>query len=106
MVCDKELPNLYVLHWAQTNMDKIVANANGSTFLEISKQNFRPIKALIPPPLLLEHFSRVANPLYQRLVANLRQVHRLTTLRDTLLPKIVSGDLQIPDAERIVARCV
>lgn len=43
MLCDDTLPNHYVLRWAQANTDTIVGNANGTTFLEISKKNFRPI---------------------------------------------------------------
>ncbi len=105
MVCDRELPNLFVLDWTQANMDRVIANANGSTFLEISKQNFRPIKALVPPKPLLDHFCRITGPLYRRLVANLRQVDHLAAIRDALLPRLVSGDLQIPDADRIVGRC-
>lgn len=104
MVCERELPNLYVLYWLQTNMERIIANANGSTFLEISKRNFRPIKAIVPPKPPLEHFSRIVGPLYHRLVASLRQIHLLGTIRDVLLPKLISGELPIPDAERIVGR--
>ena len=106
MVCDGELPNLYVLQWAYANMERIIANANGSTFLEISKRNFRPIEALVPPELVLEQFMRLAGPLHQRLVSNLRQVLYLAAIRDTLLPRLISGELRVPDAERIVGRCV
>jgi type I restriction enzyme, S subunit len=105
MVCDRELPNLYVLHWTLANMDQIIANSNGSTFLEISKQNFRPIKALVPPKPVLDLFCRIATPLHQRLVANLRQSNQLAAIRDALLPRLISGELEIPDAERIVERC-
>jgi len=106
MVCDGELPNLYVLQWAYANMERIIANANGSTFLEISKRNFRPIKALVPPELVLEQFMRLAGPLHQRLVSNLRQVLYLAAIRDTLLPRLLSGELRLLDAERIVGRCI
>jgi type I restriction enzyme S subunit len=105
MVCDRELPNLYVLDWTQANMERVIANANGSTFLEINKQNFRPIKALVPPKPLLDHFCRITGPLYRRVVANLRQVDHLVEIRDALLPRLVSGELQVPDADRIVGRC-
>ena len=60
MVCEDKLPNLYVLFWAKANMERIIANANGSTFLEISKRNFRPIKTLVPPEPVLEKFMQLA----------------------------------------------
>ena len=106
MVCDGELPNLYVLQWAYANMERIIANANGSTFLEISKRNFRPIKALVPPEQILKQFVRLAGPLYQRLVSNLRQVLHLADIRDSLLPMLISGELRVPDAERIIGRAI
>jgi type I restriction enzyme S subunit len=106
MICDSILPNLYVLHWTSTNMERIVANANGSTFLEISKMNFRPITALVPPGRLLQHFTSLARPLHQRVVASLRETAALTALRDALLPALVSGQLTMPDAERIVGKFI
>jgi type I restriction enzyme S subunit len=104
MVCDGDLPNLYVLHWTHMNLDRIIANANGSTFLEISKQNFRPIKAVVPPKSVLEQFLGLAVPYHKRVVSNLLQVHFLSNIRDTLLPKLISGELRVNDAERIVGR--
>ncbi|MFH1892666.1 MAG: restriction endonuclease subunit S [Candidatus Zixiibacteriota bacterium] len=104
MVCDDELPNLYVLHWTNANMERIIANANGSTFLEISKRNFRPITAVIPKQDILHRFTQIVEPLHQRVVSSLRQILHLADLRDTLLPKLVSGELRVPDAERIVGR--
>ena len=42
-----KLPPLYLLFWCQQNMEVIKARANGSTFMEISKKAFRPIKVLV-----------------------------------------------------------
>jgi len=106
MVCDGELPNLYVLHWTSANMERVVANANGSTFLEISKRNFRPIKAVIPKQGILYRFTQIVEPLHQRVVSSLIQIQHLVAVRDALLPKLISGELRVPDAERIVGRCV
>ncbi|HON93912.1 MAG TPA: restriction endonuclease subunit S [Sedimentisphaerales bacterium] len=106
MVCDAELPNLYVLHWTKANMDRVLAKANGSTFMEISKRNFRPITAVIPPPQVLRCFMQVVDPTHQRVVSSLRQIQHLADLRDSLLPKLISGELRVPDAERIAGRCV
>lgn len=106
MVCDGELPNLYVLHWTKANMDRVLANANGSTFMEISKRNFRLITAVIPPPQVLRCFMQVVDPTHQRVVSSLKQIQYLAALRDALLPKLISGELRVPDAERIAGRCV
>jgi len=95
MVCDKELPNLYVLQWTQANMEGFIAVANGSTFLEISKWNFRPIKALVPPPQVLKEFSRAIEPIYFQIINNLRQSQVLMQLRDVLLQQLISGGIPV-----------
>lgn len=106
MVCDGELPNLYVLHWTRANMDRVLANANGSTFMEISKRNFRPISAVVPSRQVLRCFMQMVEPMHQRIVSSLKKIQYLADLRDSLLPKLISGELRVPDAERIVGRCV
>jgi type I restriction enzyme S subunit len=98
MVCDKEVPNHYTLRWAQHNADEIVSRANGSTFLEISKANFRPMPILVPSQSVLSSFARAVDPLHQAVVANLQEDQTLTLLRDALLPKLLSGDIRVAEA--------
>ena len=106
MVCDSTLPNLYVLYWTQANMDRVLANANGSTFMEISKRNFRPITAVVPTPEVLQRFMRIVNPFHQQIVSLHKQSRQLANIRDTLLPKLISGKLRVPNAERILERAM
>ena len=98
--------NLFLLRWVEWAHDLIVSNANGSTFLEISKSSFRPILVATPPDALMKEFDRIARPLYSRVVCNERESRTLAELRDALLPKLLSGELRIPDAERIVGEKV
>lgn len=93
------LPVLYLLFWCRMNMEVIKGRANGSTFMEISKKAFRPIPALVPSAEVLAAFEQVVGPLFERLVANERQAQTLTQLRDTLLPRLISGQLRLPEAE-------
>jgi len=100
MKCEKELPNLYVLYWAKENLDTIVANANGTTFLEISKKNFRPIQLAVPPPAIVARFMKAVEPLYRHVVNNLTQSKTLASIRDALLPKLLSGEVRAATFER------
>jgi type I restriction enzyme S subunit len=102
MVCGDALPNHYVLHWARANMDAIKARANGTTFLEISKASFRPMLVLKPDLAVLARFTAVADALHQRIVSNLRESRSLAAIRDTLLPKLLSGEVRVGEAERLV----
>jgi type I restriction enzyme S subunit len=105
MVCDRSLPNHFVRLWVFNNMELIEGRANGTTFLEISKKNFRPLPIEVPPQPLLEAFQKHVDPIHRHMVTNLRESLVLAALRDALLPKLISGELHVPDAERIVGRC-
>jgi type I restriction enzyme S subunit len=94
MVCDQELPNHYVRLWAKQNMETIKANANGTTFLEISKKNFRPLSIVVPPKDVIETFVRRLDPLQERIVSNLNESRTLAALRDAILPKLLSGEIE------------
>ena len=102
MICDRELSNHYVLHWTRENMDVIKGRANGTTFLEISKSNFRPIEIIIPDKQILAKFTIQAESLHQKIINNIRQSNALATLRDTLLPKLMSGEIRVVEAEKMV----
>jgi type I restriction enzyme S subunit len=102
MLPRNRMSNLFLFFWTQCNQDRIVARANGSTFMEISKTNFRPIPAVEPPTSILQAFDSLARPFYDRIVANERDSRVLVALRDTLLPKLISGELRVSDPARFV----
>jgi type I restriction enzyme, S subunit len=101
MICDRELPNHYVRMWTRENMESILASANGTTFLEISKANFRPLRIIVPPKSLLDAFSQQVESIHTRMVSNLQESRALAELRDTLLPKLLSGKIVLSDGSRI-----
>lgn len=103
MKCDGVLPNVFVLAWCRESMDAIVGNANGSTFQEISKSNFRPIPVVVPSEPALNSYRAAADSLYRQMAENERESRTLAQLRDTLLPKLISGELRVPDA--MLAEC-
>jgi type I restriction enzyme S subunit len=96
MICNGSLPNHYVRLWTKQNMEAIKGRANGTTFMEISKSNFRTLPVLVPPQSLLDEFQRQVEPLHRRVVSNLEESRTLAELRDALLPKLLSGELRVP----------
>ena len=97
--CNDRASNFFMLNWCQTNMAEIESRATGTTFAEISKQNFRPIRVVLPPKELMAAFTAKVAPLYAQITANLHQSRTLATLRDTLLPKLLSGELSVAGIE-------
>lgn len=94
-----KLQPLYMYFWLKQNMDVIKSRSNGSTFMEISKKAFRPIPILVPPVEILDNFLDVANPIFTRLAENEKQAQSLVSLRDTLLPRLISGQLRLQEAD-------
>jgi type I restriction enzyme S subunit len=95
MTAKPGMSNLFLLLWASVAHEKIVSRANGSTFLEISKTNFRPIPVVAPSPEVMRKFEQLARPLYERVVECAGESRSLSTLRDALLPALISGDLRV-----------
>ena len=56
----------------------------------------------IPPSQLAFAYQQVTQPALDKTVVNVRSNRTLASLRDALLPKLISGELRVPDAERIV----
>jgi type I restriction enzyme S subunit len=69
--------------------------AVGSAQQNISKGIVEETKVVLPPSALVERFAEVASPLFERWISNLHQSRTLATLRDTLLPKLLSGELSV-----------
>jgi len=88
-----EIPASYVLLWTEQNMEVIKARAGGSTFAEISKSNFRGIPALRPDTQSLSAFAEIVKPLFEQITNNELEAKILSSTRDTLLPKLISGDI-------------
>jgi type I restriction enzyme S subunit len=87
-----KLPPLYLLMWCQQNMEEIKGQANGSTFMEISKKAFRPMRVIYPGPNLMDRFVETVTSLFGQIVEGVKESSRLSELRDTLLPKLLSGE--------------
>jgi type I restriction enzyme S subunit len=94
--------NIFLLLWASVAHEEIVSRANGSTFLEISKANFRPIRLVTPSAAVMRAFEEQARYLYERIVAAERDSRTLATLRETLLPKLISCELRVGGRKKAI----
>ena len=96
------LPTNFLLNWTLANVQQFKDRASGTTFAEISKKAFRPVPVLLPRLEIVNAFTKTVEPLYEKVVLNMKQSASLTCLRDTLLPRLISGELRVPDAEKIL----
>ena len=86
---------LYLMLKIKTDDFKQLASG-GSATLNMNTSTFKAYKLLIPSELLLIQFDEFANDLFDKIYQQSLEIEELTTLRDTLLPKIISGELVVP----------
>lgn len=67
----------------------------GTVFGSISKSDFQRLKTTIPPLELVSAFETQARPFNEKVIQNCNQVKTLEKLRDTLLPKLMSGEVRV-----------
>ncbi|EPG6933582.1 restriction endonuclease subunit S [Acinetobacter baumannii] len=87
----------YLIHWCKANMAEIKGRASGTTFQEISKKNFREINFIRPDEKVIAVYTRTAKTLYDEITLKAKEKQSLINLRDTLLPKLLLGEVEIPD---------
>lgn len=85
----------YLIQWCEANMSEIKGRASGTTFQEISKKNFREIDFICPDEKIVADYTKIAKPLYDEISSKAKENHNLINLRDTLLPKLLSGEVEI-----------
>jgi type I restriction enzyme S subunit len=92
-------PPEFAFLWCREKMELIKANANGSTFQEISKRNFRPLGVIAPPRGVMQAFAALAGDVFGLIRNNELQNRTLAATRDLLLPKLMSGEIRLREAE-------
>lgn len=94
---------MYILLCSAGMQQYLLARLAGTTQKYLSLKALREILVLVPSESVLEEFSRVISPLFEKIHQQRSQIKSLTKLRDTLLPRLISGQLRLPDAEQTVA---
>ncbi len=68
----------------------------------LNRNHVHSLKCLIPAPDCVKTYEAIAIGLHKRARANQEQTQTLATLRDTLLPRLISGQLRLPEAEAML----
>ena len=95
---------LYFLGGTEAFEAHTYAHTTGTTVLHLAKGAVPSFTFAQPPKQLVEHFGALAGPALDRIQALEGESGTLAALRDTLLPKLISGELRLKDAERFVER--
>jgi type I restriction enzyme S subunit len=92
---NEQVPLYYLFHWLTENVQTFQRMASGATFKEISRGVFKTIDFLQPPDELVGRFEALAAPMAEQVLALQRQIQNLRRTRDLLLPRLLSGQIDV-----------
>ena len=100
MLKQDQFSELFLLCWAKCNMSAILSRANSSTFLEINKKNFRTIPFLVPGKDVIAAFNFLTNTFIMRITSCSKETRSLHLFRDTLLAKLLAGEIRMQKTDK------
>lgn len=94
------------LYFSMLGKNKIFHDlaSGGSATLNMNTGVFSNVLTLKPEDSVLERFQQISEHWFGRILANENEIHTLTALRDTLLPKLISGELSLEDLPDLVTQ--
>ncbi|MGP5503741.1 restriction endonuclease subunit S [Psychrobacter celer] len=103
---DKLKYYLYGIAQTQAFQNHTLAHSTGTTVLHLSKDAVPSYFLALPSEDLLNFYTDFAKPIFDKVNEGIGEMSNLEKLRDTLLPKLMSGELRIADAEKLVAEII
>lgn len=104
-VTSEEFPKWFYFHWVLHHLDAFrdIAADKATTMGHIRRHHLSEAICFVPDADSLENMSRVMEPLLERQILCELESRTLAELRDALLPKLISGELRVPEAEQLVS---
>ncbi|WP_207796476.1 restriction endonuclease subunit S [Pseudohalioglobus lutimaris] len=104
-VTSERYPMWFVSHWVYHHLEtfQAIAASKATTMGHIQRGHLKATVTLCPPDIVLERLGVVMAPLVEQAIHNQLESRNLAQLRDTLLPKLISGALRIADAEKFLS---
>jgi type I restriction enzyme S subunit len=97
-----EVGDFFVYLAAQHLVAQLQSMAHGSVFSTITRKTFEAVSIPKPGGEALRGFETVVMPLFSKIKANAEESRTLTQARDLLLPKLMSGEVQVNELEKHV----
>ena len=103
-VTSQEVPKWFFYFATRLHLPdfRAIAAGKATTMGHIQRKHLTAAKIAVPPQEVMKKFDACISPLFEQETKNAIQSKTLGKLRDTLLPKLISGELQANDAERFM----
>lgn len=92
---NQRYPLTYLYHWLKLAKPHFEMLAGGATFAELTKGTFKRIRILTPPLKLVAAYEKQVRPMFDQVEALTKMNRRLRAIRDSLLPRLISGKLRV-----------
>ncbi|AZP70695.1 restriction endonuclease subunit S [Pseudomonas poae] len=90
---------LYYWLWSDAVMHELKHRGGKAAIPGINQSDVKELKLLVPSKHVLMRFDEITSPLVSTIFSNSKQARTLTQLRDTLLPRLISGQMRLSEAE-------
>ena len=96
-VTSEDFPKWFYLMWCKHHLAKFISISSGhaTTMGHIKRGDLDAAMVIVPPENELTEMSKMMTPLLEKQIANAKQIRSLEKLRDTLLPKLMSGEVRV-----------
>lgn len=91
--------NEYLYLYFKHIRDNLIALGNGSVFTNLKTDILKNYPTYLPAEDVLKKFDGLVQPIFSMILSKTREIKRLAEIRDTLLPKLMSGELDISDLD-------
>lgn len=100
VVIPNDFPRWFVYHWTKYHLNNFIriAKDKAVTMGHIKRGELDKAKVVIPDSLNLQRIDAVMQPIFEQIISNELESRRLAELRDTLLPRLMSGEIKVEDA--------
>lgn len=92
-----EVPYEYIYPFIKDRIEMLIQHQTGGAQQHINKDNVESLIFLLPAINVLEDYISLVSPMYKRIESQCFENFYLSTLRDTLLPRLMSGELEVPE---------
>lgn len=99
VVPKSEIGTAFIYYFLKQNLPIIEGMASGSTFKEVSGSTMRAVPAIIPDCKTLERFNDFCHPIFEKQQNLEAENLSLSALRDSLIPRLMSGEIDVSDIE-------
>ena len=96
----------YLCATRDESIDRLASLADGGAYPAVRPDVVASTPCTLPPDEVMKVFDGAARPLLDAIGANSEQAQTLSTLRDTLLPRLISGQLRLPEAQAAAAEAL